>query len=503
MRWLKKISLFSLLILILFSCRKDEDFVDSSSATLRFSTDSVHFGTVFTTVGTVTKNIRVYNPFSDRIKISSIRLKGGKSSGFRINVDGVPGDLHTDVEIAGKDSMYIFIEATLDTNNQNTTLTVFDEIEFVTNGNFQSIILEAIGQDAHFITPTSFNRNLPDFTCLRSASCTSGTWCTGPCSDDVPPVNITWTNDKPYVIYGFLAIDSGDVLNIEKGCRIYFHQGGGMWVYRGGTLKVNGTKDEPVTFLGDRLEPAYENRPGQWDRIWINEGGQNEIHHAIIRNGFIGIQAEVLPFDDPPYNDPSSLQITNTVIDNCSGFGMLSAIYNVSAENLIITNSGQYNMAIRGAGDYDFVHCTFSNYFNLAARETPSFFVQNSYITANSTQVIGVPEVSLYNSIVYGDLQNEFSTEIINGGSIDLDFRSSILKTTQSTSDTSQFKDMIINPSNSIFLDPLNGNVKLFETSIARNKGKINFANQVPLDIEGNSRTADGQPDLGAYEYQP
>ncbi len=479
-------------LLILFSCRKEEEIFESSSAQLQFSTDSVSFDTVFTTVGSVTKNIRVYNPYSERIKISSIRLNGGSTSAFRINVDGSPGDVHTDVEIAGKDSMYIFIEVTVDPNNTNNPLVILDNIEFITNGNRQNVILEAWGQDAHFFTPTSFNRNLPDFTCL-----------TGPCSDNVAPVNITWTNDKPYVIYGFLAIDTGDVLTIEEGCRIYFHQGSGMWVYRGGTLKVNGTKENPVTFQGDRLEPAYADRPGQWDRIWINEGGQNEIHHAIIRNGFIGLQPEVLPFDDPPYNDPASLLITNTRIDNCLGFGMLSSIYNVRAENLIITNCGEYNVAIRGAGDYDFIHCSFANYFSLAERETPSFFIQNSFITANATQVIGVPEVSLYNSIIYGDLDNEFSTEVINGGSIDLDFRSSIIKTLQSTSDTSQFKDMIRNPSDYIFRDPQAGNLELFNGSIAINKGDLNFANLVPLDIEENSRTADGEPDLGAYEFTP
>lgn len=488
----RKILMIGFGLLVLFSCRKEDEIFDSPSAQLLFSTDSVSFDTVFTSVGTVTKNIRVYNPYKETVKISSIRLNGGQSSAFRINVDGSPGDVHTNVEIAGKDSMFIFIEATVDPTNVNSPFVITDFIEFVTNGNRQDVDLVAWGQNAIYFTPTSFNRNLPDFTCL-----------TGPCSDAVPPVNVTWTKDKPYVIYGYIAIDSLDQLTIEAGARIHFHQGGGMWVYRGGTLKVNGTKEEPVTFQGDRLEAAYENRPGQWDRIWINEGGINEIHYAIIKNGYIGLQAEVLPFDDPPYNDPSSLKITNTRIDNCSGFGILSSIFNVSADNLVITNSGQYNVAIRGAGDYDFKHCTFSNYFNLAGRETPSFFVQNSFVTANATQVIGIPEISLSNSIVYGDLQNEFTTEVINGGQIKLDCRSSILKTTQNTSDTSQFKSMIINPPDQIFADPRNGNIELFENSVARNQGNLTVALQVPFDFKGNSRTADGFPDIGAFEFTP
>lgn len=489
-------------LLVLFSCRRDEEIFDSPSAQLRFSTDSVSFDTVFTTVGSITQNIRVYNPYDERIRISSIRLNGGSLSPFRINVDGIPGDVHTNVEIAAKDSMFIFIEVTIDPNNDNLPFIIEDFIEFTTNGNRQVVKLDARGQNAIFITPTTFSRTLPDFSCLTGNVCAGDSCSFGPCSDALPPVNVTWTNERPYVIYGFIAIDSLDVLTIEAGTQIYFHQGGGMWVYRGGTIKINGTREEPVTFQGDRLEAAFADRPGQWDRIWINEGGQNEIHHAIIKNGFVGIQAEVLPFDDPPY-DPASLLITNTKIENCSGFGMLCGIYNVRAENLVITNSGQYNMAIRGAGDYDFIHCTFANYFSQAERETPSFFVQNSFITATNTQIIGEPEVGFYNSIAYGDLENEFSTEVINNGNIILDFRNSILRTTQSTSDTSQFKNMIINPPDQIFNNPQIGDVRLYENSRARNQGDPSIGQLVPIDIEGNSRNLDGLPDLGAYEFRP
>lgn len=478
-------------LMVLFSCRRDDEIFDNASAQLRFSEDSVSFDTVFTTVGTITKSIRVYNPYKERVRISSIRLRGGEISNFRINVDGAPGPIHTNVEIAAEDSMYIFIEATIDPLDTDTLFVINDYIDFTTNGNPQTVILEAWGEDAYYYTPTSFNTNLPDFTCLTSA-----------CSEAKPPVDTVWTKDRPIVIYGFVAIDSLDRLTIEAGTRIYFHQGGGLWVYRGGTLRVMGTEAEPVIFQGDRREPAYENRPGQWDRIWINEGGQNEIHHARIRNGFIGLQPEVLPFDDPPY-DPSSLLVTNTTIENCSGFGMLTSLFNVRAENLVISNSGEYNLVVRSAGNYDFYHCTFANYFSEAARETPSVFIQNSFITSNNTQVIGEPQVGMYNSIIYGDLDNEFSTEVISNGSIALDFRSVILQTTQSTGDTTQFKNIIRNPEDQIFNDPLNRDFTLLENSLARDQGELNIANIVPTDIQGNSRTADGMPDLGAYEFTP
>ena len=176
-----RILLLFLGIIILFSCRREDEINDDASARLNFSTDSITFDTVFTTIGSVTKNIRVYNPYKETIVISSIRLNGGNQSTFRINVDGAPGPYHENVEIAPEDSMFIFVEATVDPNIQTNPFIIEDFIEFNTNGNRQNINLVAWGQNAIYFTPTSFNQNLPDFTCL-----------TGPCSDAVPPVNVTW-----------------------------------------------------------------------------------------------------------------------------------------------------------------------------------------------------------------------------------------------------------------------------------------------------------------------
>ncbi len=480
-----------ILLMVLSSCRKDDELFDSPNARLNFSTDSITFDTVFTTIGSVTKNFRVYNPYKEPINISSIRLNGGNNSTFRMNVNGDPGPMHSNIEIAAEDSMFIFVEATIDPNNQSNPFVITDFIEFTTNGNRQKVDLVAWGQNAIYFTPTRFSNVLPDFTCL-----------TGPCSDTIPPVNVNWTKDLPYVIYGYVVVDSLDVLTIEAGSRVYFHQNGGLWVYRGGTLNVNGTKAEPVTFQGDRLDAGFRDQPGQWDRIWINEGGNNIINHAIIKNSFIGIQAEVSPFSEPPFSDPSSLQITNTEISNCSGFGILSSIFNLQADNLVVKDCGQYNVAIRSAGNYSFRHCTFSNYFDQAARETPSFFIQNSYITPQAVQVIGVPNIDFYNSIIYGDKENEFATEIINNGSLDLDFQDAIIRTNEFLAD-SAFKRIIKSPTAQIFENPRMGDVRLSENSVARDVGNLSVANLIPLDILENSRTADGLPDLGAYEFTP
>ena len=112
-----------------------------SSAVLEFSNDSILFDTVFTTVGSTTQILKLYNRNSDRISISRIELEGGSLSPYRINVDGIPGYVHSDIEIAGDDSLYIFVEVTLDPSNTNLPFVVEDRILFQTNGNNQEVLI--------------------------------------------------------------------------------------------------------------------------------------------------------------------------------------------------------------------------------------------------------------------------------------------------------------------------------------------------------------------------
>jgi len=88
--------------LIFFSsCRKDMISSDPSFK-LGFSTDSVIFDTVFTSIGSVTKQLMVYNKNKDKISISSVSLVSGSQSPYRINVDGTPGLTVENIEIDSK-----------------------------------------------------------------------------------------------------------------------------------------------------------------------------------------------------------------------------------------------------------------------------------------------------------------------------------------------------------------------------------------------------------------
>ena len=136
------------------SCRKDFVTVPSSGQ-LQFSKDTVFLDTVFTNIGSSTYNLKVYNRSDDDINIPSIQLGEGSASKYRLNVDGIAGKVFEDIELLANDSMYIFIETTIDINDFSggNQFLYTDAIEFDTGSNQQKVELVTLVQDAVFLYP--------------------------------------------------------------------------------------------------------------------------------------------------------------------------------------------------------------------------------------------------------------------------------------------------------------------------------------------------------------
>jgi len=192
------------------SCRRDK-FDTSPSAKLDFSTDTLLFDTVFVTIGSTTNRLMVYNNSNNKIKISNIYLAGGTSSNFSINVNGVPCTFINDIEIEGKDSLFIFVKVTVDPNHQNLPFVITDSILFDTNGNEQKVQLVAWGQNAHFISPKYFPSNFPPYSVISYS-------------------DTTWTDNLPHVIYGYAVVDSSFTLTITEGTKVYLHSNAALMV---------------------------------------------------------------------------------------------------------------------------------------------------------------------------------------------------------------------------------------------------------------------------------
>lgn len=485
--------LFFILVVLLFSqCRK-ENFTDDSSAKLEFSSDTLLFDTVFNTVGSTTKMLTVYNRNNRAVRVSRISLLGGAQSQYRMNVNGLPGDVFEGVEIDGGDSVFVFVEVTVDPADSLHPF-VIDQIEFVTNGNQQKVNLLAWGWDAIFYTANTFPTNgLPPYRIIN----------------ETPNSTTTWTKDKPIVIYGYAVVDESTKLVIEAGTQIYFHEGSGLWVYKDASIEVNGTVDEPVVFQGDRLESFYQDQPGQWDRIWINEGSDhNKFEHAIIKNSFIGIQAETLPFaENANVVSFNKLILNNCRIMNTSVIGLLTRNYKVEAQNNLFANSGQYLLAITGGGEYNFNLCTFANYWTHSTRQDPLLLVTNAYENPPGVlQVHSLENTVFSNCVFYGNNEHEADLSFDEEGvTIDILFEHSIIKYDTEEEDYSQYfgESVFVNQSPG-FVNPFEGNFRPASSAFVVDKGT--GTPNVPfgvsnVDLDENPRS--GNPDLGCFEYTP
>ncbi|MBO7495329.1 MAG: right-handed parallel beta-helix repeat-containing protein [Salinivirgaceae bacterium] len=472
---MRHIHLCGLLLLcgvVFTSCHDADKFTDSPSARLNFSTDTVKFDTVFTTIGSVTKQFRVYNRNKEAVRTSVSIADNGY---YRLNIDGVAANNYVNLEIRGNDSAYIFVEVTIDPQNSNSPVIVLDSIQFNTNGNLQDVKLMAFGQDVHFYNDSIIG-------------------------------NTHWVNDKPYLIYNSVKVDSLCTLDIDAGVHLYFHNNSSLIV--AGQIHVNGTKDEPVVFQGDRFEEYYKDKPGLWGATYtiddntyyygnihlLSGSSGNTIDYAIIRNGTKGVQI------DNHVDGETTLTISNTVISEMSIAGVYARSANVDVFNTLIYNCDYYAAALTSGGNYNFVHTTLVNY--AARHNMPSLMLRKSGAGDNDINVNDL-KAHFANSIIHGSLNSELIIDEGGEGDTKFEFKfeNCMLKVAPSfeMDDTAMFKN-IVSGADELprFVNAADGDYHLDTLSSAKDRGTAAYLVGFPLDLDGVER--DSLPDLGAYE---
>jgi hypothetical protein len=463
-------------------------YSDNPSKNISLSTDTIAFDTVFTAIGSSTRILMIYNNNSDNLKINSIRLEGGSNSPYSINVDGLSGTTFSDKEIYAKDSLYVFVKVTINPNDENNPFFVEDRLIFNTNGNESVVHLTAYGQNANYIIGRTgiFPDQNGHYTNYYTAI-----------TDSVNK-DVHWTAEKPYVIYNVALIDSDGTLTIEPGTHIYFHNGSGLWAWSEGQLIVNGTAENPVVFQGDRLEHFYDDLPGQWDRIWLmeaREGHGHIINHAIIRNGFIGLQIQRMLKDNM-----AATYITNSIIENHTGMGIYANCYSIGMSNLLVDNCGNYCVALTGGGDYLLTHNTIANYWSGSARQTPALYFDNYYTDPTDGNTYALQfNCDIRNSIIYGNQANEFGTDFYNQSTdTTYIFRNSLICTKRAP--LAQLYEQCVLNEDPKFKNASEFNFHLDTLSAAIGVGNPAFSTgELQLDLDGVERG--DSPDAGAYQY--
>lgn len=465
----KTLLFFSSLLLaalLFFSCGKEDFILKDTSTRLDFSKDTVLFDTVFTSIGSTTQSFTVINSYEEGIiEIESIALAGNEGSNYRLNIDGKLENTVESIQLPPGDSLFIFVEVTVDPVNENLPVLIEDSILFRVNGQLQQVKLLTYGQDYFYV----------DGQYIPTQS---------------------WTNEKPYVIYNSMAIDTGSVLTIEEGCQLHFHKNSGFYIL--GTLLVNGTVENPVIFQGDRLESYYDEVPGQWDLIHFLPGSKdNIIQNAIIKNSIIGIQVDTVVNTEP------ALKLKNTQIKNQTSIGLLAQGSHVVAENCTFSNCGQYAVVLNIGGNYDFTHCTMSNYYQYGNRATPTLLINNYYKDVNQKiQIRAIESAFFTNCIIYGDKENEIGLDRYTNtnGMFNFYFNTCLLRIDEiEAGDGFRFTDCILNESPR-FVDPFISDLTPDSLSPALNLALQAASLLIPTDLFGNSRLQDEGPDLGAIE---
>ena len=441
----------------------------ASEAVLRFSSDTITFDTLFTSIGSPTKNLRVTNQTNQNVMISSIRLAGGNHSGFRLNVNGEASNETFNILIPPQDSIFIFIEATLEKTGKSAPLITEDSILFRINDVEQKVNLMAWGQDFILVKPELLKTS-------------------------------TWRNERPYLIYNEAIVDSNQTLTIAPGTTVYFHKNGGLMVK--GTLKVLGTPEEPVEFRGDRLEAAYNEIPDQWNGIVLYSGSHNNrIDYAKIKNANIGLQVGTIE-----HNGFASLELSNTRIENMSWSGIWAMKSKILAYNCIISNVRYYNTALLLGGDYQFYHTTFANYynnFNTGIRTTETLIVSNYLVDLKSgARYVGDLKAATFgNCIITGNRVNELLVSMDKKGETNYLFDRTLIQISDTfrLPEANRFVEIIRNV-NPRFKSPYKGNFELDTLSITKDYGRLIYGKSYPKDLKDESRLSDDGPDLGAYE---
>lgn len=488
MKNLNKALIVIFFLFIAFSCKKEDAIIDDPSAQLIFSSDTILFDTVFTTVGSTTKYFTIHNPHNKTLRISKIRLARGGASFFRLNLDGVAGTEFTNIDIPKKDSLFMFIEVTVDPTNQNNPLIIRDSIEFMVNGKLQDVDLEAWGQDAYYHKPTVFPTNgFPNYSIICPAGST-----------------LVWTNDKPHVIYGYAVVDSAGILQMQAGTRVHLHNNAVLWIYNQGSLQIQGANGNPVIIQGDRLEPQYSDVPGQWGKIWLSALSKNNtIDWAVIKNGSIGLQADTVDFT----SGKPTLSISNSIVKNMSAAALYAQGAIIRGNNCVFANCGQYTAALTIGGLYSFKHCTFANYWSNSNRRDASLLLNNYYVDINNVvQVRHLDSAYFGNCVIYGSEENEILYDSSSfGGNFNVFFEHSLLKIDPELKTNSAFhyKNIIKNQGYDPGFESISeNNYNLTTGSVLINKGNASIGNMYPNDLNGNPRNIDAAPDLGAYELK-
>jgi hypothetical protein len=261
-----------------------------------------------------------------------------------------------------------------------------------------------------------------------------------------------------------------------------------------GTLLVNGTKKDSVTFQGDRLDKDYRDLPASWPGIYFRPASTgNNLKYAIIKNGYQGLIAGQATGTFPKLN------ISECVIDNIYDAGLTGINSSIKAVNCLISNCG-LNVLLANGGDYEITHCTVASYSNVYVPHKKPVLLISNWDSTGQINTYNMKAI-IRNNIFWGDYGNvDDEIVILRRGSnpFNVTIANSLYKAKNNLSNATLANNLVNTPP---LFDSIGENGNYYDFRI--NKGISPVINKglnlsVPFDLEGKPR--DAQPDMGSYE---
>lgn len=356
------------------SCRNEQVSSDPSLR-LIFSVDTLRFDTVFTTLGSATKSVTLYNRNSNAIVIDKVTQD--KQKYFYINFDGETQLSKMGGQINGGDSLILFVRVNIDPQDATSPVLVEDMLRFEVNGNSYPLALEAYGQDVEKIS--------------------SPTRCT---TYD----NVTFTAEKPYLIYDTVRVTQSLVMN--AGARLYFHQGGTLIVE--GDALIGESNGAPIRCISDRIDNLFDKVPyayaaGGWNGIYLLRKKDAPVHSYTLHNlevvsGTNGLQC-INEDSLPPY---PKVEMNACCVHNQAGNGLTLRYMDANVTNTELSNCAGYCAYLLG-GEQTFVHTTFASFFGSTNVRIQSVgrLVDNAVLVDNTDSLMDY-KASFINCVIAG-----------------------------------------------------------------------------------------------------
>ena len=256
---------------------------------------------------------------------------------------------------------------------------------------------------------------------------------------------------KPIVVFGVMRIEPGATLTL-LGSQLYFHDQAGIDVY--GTLRAEGSAEQPVVMRGDRLDRMFSYLPyhrvsGQWRGLhFFGSSTGNTLSYTQVLSANDALIVDSAQIDDLQ----PRLLMSRSVVHNAKGYGLWAVGAHVRLDHCQLTNTLNNCLSVVG-GRVEVDHCTLGQFYPFAAERGHALSIANTYMKEfpadashqqSYTKRVDVPLEHFHCS---GSILTGYADDVLQGttapdGNVAFNylFDNSLLRTPSLEGDTAHYK---------------------------------------------------------------